>query len=132
MQNCRPDSLQACTRRSTFCTNPGFTFIDSPSRLLPFRMHLALVQRLYRARSSPEFAQTSIHGSMRNCCRRSSLLDRPRQCGFCTNLGFRFTGSPSPFLPFHMHLTFVQTLYLARGIYADFYSRRYAKLLQAE
>ena len=64
MQNCcRPNSLQACTRRCTFCTNLGFTFIGSPSRLLPFHIHLALAQTLYRVRGISEFTQISTHSA---------------------------------------------------------------------
>ena len=115
VHNCsRGFSLQVRPRRYAFRTDPGFTLSGSTSPLLPFHMHFALVQTLCRARFSPEFAQISIHGAICNCSRGGSLLVRHRWCAFCTDPGFRFSASPSPLLPFHMHLTLVETLYRTR------------------
>ena len=36
---------------------------------------------------------------------------RHRWCAFCTDKGFMFSASPSPQLPLHKHLAYVQTLY---------------------
>ena len=43
------------------------------------------------------------------------LQARSGGCAFCTNNGFAFSGSPSPYLPFQIHLALVQALYQARG-----------------
>ena len=61
----RRSSFEARPGRSAFCTNPCFTFLGSSSSLLPFHMHYSLVQALYRAVGSSEFAQISIHGPIR-------------------------------------------------------------------
>ena len=115
-QNCGGcSSLQARPRRCASCTDPGFSYSGSPSPKLPFYMHLALVQTLYRARGSPNFNQISTHDPTLNCCGRSNLQARPRRCAFCAEPGLPYSGSPSPKLPFHMHLAMVQTLYRARG-----------------
>ena len=106
----RRSSLQARPGRCAFCTNSRFTFLGSPSPLPPFHMHLALVQPLYRARGSPEFAQISIDSVIRRCRRRLCLQARPGRCTFCTNSRFTFLGSLSPYLPVHMHLALVQPL----------------------
>ena len=111
----RRSSLQARTGRCSFSTNARFTFSGSPSSKLPFHMYLALVQTLYRATGSNEFAQISTDGPTRRCTRRSSLQARTGRCSFCTNTRFIFLGSPSSKLPFHMPLALVQTLYRATG-----------------
>ena len=88
-------SLQARPGRRAFCTDSTFRFLRSPSPLLPFHMHLALVQPLYRASGSSKFEQISIHGPIRCGLGRSSLLARPGRCAFCTDSTFTLS-SPSP------------------------------------
>ena len=56
----RRSSLQARTVRYAFCTNARFTFLGSSSPYLPFHLHYALVQPLYRATGSSECAENSI------------------------------------------------------------------------
>ena len=75
-------SLDALPGRCALCTNSRFTFLGSPSPMLRLLMHLSLLQTLYRAIGSSEFAQISIHGSIRRCRRRSSLEVRPGWCAF--------------------------------------------------
>ena len=111
----RRNSLQAHTGRCAFCTNPRFTFLGSPSSKLPFHMHLALVQPLYRATGSSECAQIFTGSPIRRCTRRSSLQTRTGRSAFCTNARFTFLGSSSPYLPFHLHYALVQPLYRATG-----------------
>ena len=45
--------------------------------------------------------------------KRSSFQACPGRFAFCTKARFAFSDSPSPYLPFHMHLGSVQPLYLA-------------------
>ena len=61
-----------------------------------FHVHLAMVQTLYWARSSPEFPQISIDGAMRISYRMGSFQDRPRRYAVCTDPDFTFSDSPSP------------------------------------
>ena len=89
-------SLRARNGRCAFCTNSWFTFLGSPSPWIPFYMHLALVQPLDRARSSSEFAQTSIHGFIQHCSTRGTLWTRSGQWAFSTNSRFIFLVSPFP------------------------------------
>ena len=111
----RRSSLQPRTGRWVFSTSARFTYLGSPSPKLPFHMHLALVQPLYRATGSSECAQISTAGPTRRCTRRSSLQERAGRCSFCTNAGFTFLGTPSSKLPFHIYLAVVQPLYRATG-----------------
>ena len=78
-------------------------------------MHLALVQPLYLARSSPDIAKISIVVPTRRCRIRRNLLARSGRYAFCTNSRFTFISSPSPWLPFHKLVALVQPLYLARN-----------------
>ena len=88
----RRGSLLARPRRCPFCIKSWFAFSGSPATWLSFHMQLALVQTLYRARGSPEFAQISIDGAVCNCSRGGSLLVRPRRCPFATEPWFAFSG----------------------------------------
>ena len=132
---CRRSSLQARPRQSPFAPTQGLHFQALHPLSLLFICTLHWCKHYTRQDVCPEFTQISIHGSMRNCCRRSSLHAHPRRCTFCTNPGFTFSGFPSLQLLFHMLLTLMQALYrargLARGIHANFHSRLYAELLQA-
>ena len=104
-------SLQARTGRWAFSTNARLTFLGSPSSKLPFHIHLALVQPLYRATGSSECVQNYSGGPIRRCTRRSSLRARTGWCSICTTGRFTFLGSPSSKLPFHTHLELVQPWY---------------------
>ena len=116
IRNCsRRSTLWARLRRYAFCTDSGITFLGSPFPYLPFHMHFPLVETLYRARGSPECAHIRFDCFLRNCSRRSSFRVRPRWYAFCTFPGFTFSGFPSPYVPFHMHIALVQALYRARG-----------------
>ena len=106
--------MQVRHRWCAFCSDLGFTFSGSPSPWLAFPMHIALVQTLYRARCGPEFAQISIHGVVRNCCRGGSLQVRQRGCAFCTDPGFYIFRLSISLASFRMHLALVQSLYRAR------------------
>ena len=87
--------MKARPGRCAFCTNTNFTFLGSPSSLLPFHMQHSLVQALHRAICSSEFAQISIHGPIRCWRRLRSLEARSGRCAFCTYSRFTFLGSPS-------------------------------------
>ena len=112
----RRSNLVARPSRCALCTNTSFTFLGSPSPLLRFHMQHSFLQALYWEIGSSEFAQISIHGPIQHCRRRSCLEARPCRYAFGTNPNFTFVGSPSSLLPFHMHLSSVQTLYREIGI----------------
>ena len=68
--------MRRCRKRITsqvrnglcgFCTNTGLTFLNSPYPQHLVGMLLALVQKLFRARVSREFASISIGGTIRLC-----------------------------------------------------------------
>ena len=94
-------SLYARPRWCPFCTNPWFAFTGSLAPLLRFHIHLALVQTLYRARGSHEFAQISIDGAMRNCRGRGSLLAGLRRSPFAQSHCLHFQ--------VYQHLSFLFT-----------------------
>ena len=106
-------SLQARPGRCAYCTNARFTFLGSPSPFQPFDLNLISVQPLYRGTGGSEFAQISNDGPIWQCMKRTSLQARPGWCAFSTNTRFTFSGSPSPLLPFHIHLASVKSLYWA-------------------
>ena len=77
----------------------------------------------------------STHGPIRHCSTRIILRAGTCRNVFCTNSRFTFLGSPSPWIPFHMHLDLVQPLYRARSsskMCAYFLSRTYTALQYAE
>ena len=58
---------------------------------------------------SAEFTQISIVGRILGSTRWGSLQDRTRLYDFCTDSGFKFLGSPYPYVPLDMNTAFVQT-----------------------
>ena len=72
------------------CTDCEFSFLDCCCPFLSFDGHFALVQTLNRAWDSRQFAQMSIHGSIRS--RRERLVFRfvPACALFGPTVGFPF------------------------------------------
>ena len=64
--------------------------------LYPLSFLFILVQTLYRARGSHEYAQISNDVATRNCSERTYLQARTRRCAFGTDAGFTFSVTPSP------------------------------------
>ena len=111
----RLSSLQARTGMCAFCNNARSPLIGFPYLKLPFHMHLALAQPLYRATGRPECAQISTGGPILRCTKRSSFQARTARYAFSTNARFPLLGFPYLKLPFHMHLALVQPLIRATG-----------------
>ena len=105
---------QVRTGLCAFCTNPVFTFLNSPYPQLLVDMLLALVQRLFRARINREFACISIDGIMRRSRKRIISHVRTGLCAFCTNPVFTFLNFPCTQLLVDMLLALVQRLFRAR------------------
>ena len=91
-----------------------FTFVNSPYPQLLVDMLLALVQRLFWARISRQFASISIDGIMCRCMKRIILQVRTGLCAFCTNSVFAFLNSTYPQLLADMLLALVQRLFWLR------------------
>ena len=70
---CRRSSLQARPRQSPFAPTQGLHFQALHPLSLLFICTLHWCKHYTRQDVCPEFTQISIHGSMRNCCRRSSF-----------------------------------------------------------
>ena len=77
-------------------------------------MLLALVQRLFRARTSRQSAWISIGIIMRRCSKRITSQVHKGLCVYCTNSGFAFSNSSIPCLLVDMILASVQRLFRAR------------------
>ena len=97
-----------------YCTNSGFTVSNSSIPCLLVHMILALLQRLFRARISPQSTWISIGIIMRRCSKRINSQVRKGVCVYCTNSGFAFSNSSIPCLLVHMILALVQRLFRAR------------------
>ena len=106
--------LLARTALCAFCTEKGFTFINSSCPQLLYNMNFALVQPFYRARISRECTRISIQCTIRRCMGRRYWLARTALCAFCTEKGFTFINSSYPQLLDNMNLALVQPLYRAR------------------
>ena len=96
-----------------YCTNSAFAFSNSSNPCLLVHMILALVQRLFRARISRQWAWISNGGIVR--CRRRRITSQVRKglCVYCTNSGFAFSNSSIPCLLVDMILA-LQRLFWAR------------------
>ena len=116
MRRCRNRiTSRVPTGLCAFCTNSVFTFLNSPYPQLLVGMLLALVQLLFRARVSREFARIPIDGIMRRCRNRFTSQVPTGLCAFCTNSVFTFLNSPYTQLLVGMLLALVQRLFRARG-----------------
>ena len=91
--------MRRCSKRITsqvrkglcvYCTNSGFAFSNSSIPCLLGHMIFALVQRLFRARISRQYAWISNGGIVR--CRMKRIISQVRNglCVYCTNWGFAF------------------------------------------
>ena len=90
-----------------YCTNSGFAFSNSSIPFLLVDMILALVQRLFRDRTSRQCAWISNGGIMRHRRRGFTSQVRKGLCVYCTNSGFAFWNSSIPCLLVHMILVLV-------------------------
>ena len=115
--------MRRCSKRITsqvrkglcvYCTNSGFAVSNSSIPCLLVHMILALVQRLFRARISPQSTLISIGIIMRRCSKRISSQVRKGLCVYCKNSGFAFSNSSIPCVLVHMTLGLVQRLFWAR------------------
>ena len=115
--------MRSCSKRITsqvrkglcvYCTNSGFAFSNSSIPCLLVHMILALVQRLFRARISPQTAWISIGIIMRRCSKRIISQVRKGLCVYCKNSGFAFSNSSIPCFLVHMTLALVQRLFRAK------------------
>ena len=91
--------MRRCSKRITSqvrkvlcvdCTNSGFAFSNCSIPCLLVDMILALVQRLFRARSSRQCAWISNGGIVRRRRKRITSQVRKGLCAYCTNAGFEF------------------------------------------
>ena len=74
--------LRAGTSRCVFCTNSRFMFLVCPFSQLPFHMHPALVQPLYRAKSNSKM-YTNFHSLTYPAFQYAELFAGPsRSVGF--------------------------------------------------
>ena len=96
-----------------YCTNSGFAFSNSSIPCLLVHMILALVQRLFRDRTSRQCAWISNGGIMRRRRRGFTSQVRKGLCVYCTNSGFAFSNCSIPCLLVHMILALVQRLFRA-------------------
>ena len=104
----------ARTALCAFCTEKGFTFINSSYPQLLDDMNFALVQPLYRARISRECKRISIEGTERRCMGRRYWPARTALSASFTEIGFSFINSSCPQLLDNMNLALVQPLYRAK------------------
>ena len=104
----------ACTALCAFCTEKRFTFLNSSCPYLLDNMHLTLVQPLYRARISLEYARISIEGTVRSCIGGRYWPAITDLYAFCTEKGFTFINSSCPYLLDNIHLALVQPFFRAR------------------
>ena len=139
--------MRRCSKRITsqvrkglcvYCTNSGFAFSNSSIPCLLVHMILALVQRFFLDRISPQSAWISIGIIMRRCCKRITSQVRKGLCVYCTNSGFAFSNSSVPCLLVHMILALVQRLFRARissqcaWIYIGIVMRRCSKRITSQ
>ena len=103
----------ARTALCAFCTEKGFTFINSSCPQLLENMNLALVQPFYRARINRECTRISIEGSIRLCMGRRYWPARTALSAFFTEIGSTFINSSCPQLLDNINFALVQPLYRA-------------------
>ena len=93
------DTIRLCMERrywpaytafSDFCTEKGFTFLNSSCPQLLDNMHFAIVQPLYRTRISHECTRISIEGTIWRFMSRRYWPARSALSAFCTEKGFTF------------------------------------------
>ena len=104
----------ARTELYAFCTEKGFTFLNSSCQQLLDNMHLALVQPLYRARKSRECTRISIDDTTRRYRGRWYWPTRKTLCTSWTERWFRYLNSSCTWLLDNMYLALVRPLYRAR------------------
>ena len=94
--------MRRCSKRITsqvrkclcvYCTNSGFAFPNSSIHCLLVYMLLSLVQRLFRAGISRQFAWISNGGIVRHLRRRITSQVRKGLWFYCTNSGLAFSNS---------------------------------------